>query len=346
MKYFIRSFTLLSSVLLLFVQSEAQDYTFFVHQIQMDGDADASNDLDWDVSVTQEGSDISPLAINPFGARFELWAIRTDPLTDYLIDTTYVNSYIPVAEVKITSEDPYEVIPRTRADRPFSVEIVVSGLSLDPSAADPAKSVKLLRHVQAYTGKGTGKNVDRGQATLLSQGSLEDNGAHTLDYTVTSIPGGDRTKVRGEERFSIYSLADYQAPESQLDAGFIQVWPVAESSVSGLSHGDQIKGVAPEVVVDLVDLYPDSWTYAQVYKGSPQLGTDGTIVPNSSFLIDGTVPRDETLRLTDWDAVIDEDGEWTLEIITVTPFGADRLSYLSFDVERTIRINGAVTSVE
>jgi hypothetical protein len=180
----------------------------------------------------------------------------------------------------------------------------------------------------------------------LSEGSLTASDTHTYDYSLSSVPGGDRTKIRGEERFSVFSLADYQAPESQLDSLFIQVWPVADSSISGITHGEIVKGIAPEVEVDLVDLYPDSWTYAQVYKGEPVLGTEGDIVPGSSILIDGTIPRDETIHLTDWDSVIDEDGEWTLEIITVTPFGADRLSYLSFDVERTISVNGAVTSVE
>lgn len=340
-------FTLtIAAVLGLITPALSNDYTFFVQQIQMDGDGDAANDLDWDVSVPQEGSQQSPLAINPYGARFELWAIKSDPLTDYLIDTTYVNSYIPVAEVTITSEDPYTVIPRTRADRPFSVSILTSGMSDDPSANEAATSVKLIRHVQSYGPGGTGSNVDRSLATLLTQGSLEDNGTHEFDYALSSVPGGDRTKIRGEERFSVFSLADYQAPESQLDSAFIQVWPIAETSISGLTNGSIIKGIAPEVRIDLVDLYPDSWTYAQVYPGQPVLGTEGTIVPGSSIMIDGTIPRDETVVVADWDSVIEEDGTYTLEVITITPFGADRLSYRSFEVERTIHLNGAVTSAE
>lgn len=322
------------------LQADNDDYTFFIRQVQM------PDELEWDVTVDQEGSRQSPLSINPNGARFELWAVETDPLTSHLLDETYVNSYIPVAEVEITSEDPYDVIPRTRADRPFTVTITVSGLSGDPEAPPAAKSVKLLRHVQEYHGNGDGRNVNRGNAKLLSQGSLDSNGTHTLEYAVTSIPGGDRTEVRGEERFSVFSLADYQAPESQLDSQFIQVWPVADAEVSGMSDGDVIKGVAPEVDIDLDDLYPDSYTYAQVYKGSPSLGTEGDTVPGSSILIDGSIPRNEELRLSDWDDTIDEDGVWTMEVITVTPFGADRLAYLSFEVDRTIEVNGSVTSVE
>lgn len=339
---FSTALTILSAALLLNAPQTSQsgDYTHFVRQIQMPEAAE------YDMDVEQAGARQSDLPINPNGARFELWTVKADPLTSYLLDTTYVNSYIPVASISITSEDPYEVIPRTRADRPFEVTIEVSGMSTDPAAPEPARSVKLLRHVQDYPGKGNGKNIDRGQATLISQGSLNSNGTHTLNYTVTSIPGSDRTKVRGEERFSVFSLEDYEAPESQLSSEFIQIWPVADCSVSGLSNGEKITGTAPDVTVDLNDLYPDSWTYAQVYEGQPSLGTNGVLVPGSSILVDTSVPKDEKMRIRDWDSVIEEDGTWTIEIITVTPFGSDRLAYKVFEVDRKLEINGAVTSVE
>lgn len=336
--------TLLTTALILptasLLQAGPEDYTFFVRQVQM------PDTLIWDVTIDQVGTQQSPLAINPNGARFELWAVKSSPLTSYLLDTTYVNSYIPVSEVKITSEDPYEVIPRTRADRPFTVTITTEGLSSDPNAPAAAQSVKLLRHVQSYGADGTGANVDRTQATLVSQGSVNSNGTETLQYTLTSIPGGDRTQVRGEERFSVFSLEDYQAPESQLDSQFIQIWPVASSRISGLANGDTIKGNAPRVTIDLQNLYPDSWTYAQVYRGAPELDKDGDRVPGSSLLVDQAVPRDDQLVILDWDDVIRQDGDWTIEVLTVTPFGIDRLEHVTFQVQRTIKLNGSVTSID
>lgn len=319
---------------------KAADFTFFVRQIQMPDEAA------WDVSVSQQGSQQSPLAINPNGARFELWTVRSNPLTSYLLDTTYVNSYIPVSQISITSEDPYSVIPRTRADRPFNVSITVSGMSTDPTAPPAALSVKLLRHVQAYSGNENGNSVNRAQATLLSQGSLNNNGTHTLNYTLTSIPGADRTKVRGEERFSVFSLADYQAPESQLASKFIQIWPMSGISITGIASGTVLKSSAPTVNVHLNDLYPDSFTYAQVYKGAPVLGTMGTKIPGASITVDNSVPQNEKIMLKNWDEVIPTDGLWTLEIITVTPFGTDRLGYLPFTVDRAIKVNGTVTSLD
>ncbi|MEC5127932.1 hypothetical protein VSU19_14295 [Verrucomicrobiales bacterium BCK34] len=320
----------------------ADEYTFFVRQLQMPDEAE------WDMSVEQNGQAQSPLAINPNGARFELWTVKSSPLTSYLLDTTYVNSYIPVAQINIITEDPYDTIRRTRADRPFSVDITVSGMSTDPDAPEAAKTVKLLHHAQSYGANGTGAGLDRSQATLLSQGSLTNNGTHTLSYDINAVPGAVRTEVRGEERFSVYSLEDYEAPESQLASEFIQVWPVAYlDSLTGMENDEVIRGKAPHVKATLKDLYPDSWTYAQIYPGPPVLGTQGTIVPGSSFLLDNSVPRNsKKIHVKNWDEVITDDGEWTLEIITITPFGADRLAYRTFEVERTIKLNGNVTSVE
>lgn len=315
------------------------DYVFFIRQIQM------PDNLEWDVSVAQSGQIQSPLEINPYGARFELWSIRNAPLTSYLLDSTYVNSYIPVSTVRIISEDPYETVPRTRADRPFSVEVDIVGLSSDPAAPPAARSVKLLRHAQAYPEQSIGTEIDRDLANLLSQGTVTDNGTHSFAYPVNGIPGADRTKIRGEERFSVFSLVDYQAPESLLDSVTLQVWPMTTHSLEGLVNGQVIKGALPDLSIEYVDLYPDSWTYLQAYKGPPVLGTEGIVVPGSSVLVDGSVPQNETLQIKDLDSVIREDGLWTFEVVTVTPFGAERLQHLTIEIDRTIRVNGTLNTV-
>lgn len=320
-------------------EASSNDYVFFIRQIQM------PDNLEWDVSVAQTGQVQSPLEINPNGARFELWTIQNAPLRSYLLDSTYVNSYIPVSTVRIISEDPYETAPRTRADRPFSVEVTMVGLSSDPAAPPAARSVKLLRHAQAYPAQGIGTEIDRDLANLLSDGTLTDNGTHALAYPVNAVPGGDRTKVRGEERFSVFSLEDYQAPESLLDSVTLQVWPMTSHSLVGLVNDQIIKGAFPTLSIEYTDLYPDSWTYLQAYKGPPVLGTSGIIVPGSSVLVDGSVPQNEVLQVKDLDSVIREDGSWTIEVITVTPFGTERLQHLTIEVDRTIRVNGTLNTV-
>lgn len=318
-------------------------YTNFIRQVQL------PTGVEWDMSVAAASTGagtLSPLAIDPGGARFELWTVKSSPLTNYLLDSKYVGTYVPVASVVIRSEDPYSIIPRTRADRPFFVTVNVTGLLSGATDPDASKSVKLLRHVQSYGTAGTGIDIDRTQATLYSQATLTSNGPRTLTYSLTSVPGADRSKVRGEERFSVFSLEDYQAPESQLASKFIQIWPVADGSISGIADGQNFRLKMPTVTLTVNDLYPSSTTYAQVYKGNPQLGMTGTVVPGSSVVVTDSVPQGRVLVLRDYDNVFDADGRWTMELLTSTPFGIDRLAYVSFDVNLTLRLNGSFTTLE
>ncbi len=320
----------------------AQTYTNYVRQTQMPAG------VTWDASATvaASGSQLSSLAINPGGARFDLWTIfSSSPVKEYLLNTKYVSSYVPIADVVIRTEDPYSIIPRTRADRPFYVDVTVSGLLSGATDPEPSKSVTLLRHVQSYGAGGTGVGVDRSQAILYSQASITQNGKQTLTYALSAVPGADRAKIRGEERFSVFSLEDYQAPASTLDSLFVQVWPVADGTISGISNGALIRTAMPQLTIAMNDLYPSSTTYLQFYKGNPVLGTTGRILPWSLAHSD-SVPLSTVKTVADYDGFFDSDGRWTMELLTVTPFGIDRLAYVWFDLNHTIEVNGAVTTIE
>lgn len=325
-------------------QSTYDGYQNFIRQVQMP--SDGSEGTVWNVPVDAAGEDQSPLEINPGGARFELHTVNSDPFIGYLLDTKYVGSYVPVAEVQIRTEDPYETVPRTRADRPFNVEITINGLLSGEDDPEPSKKVKVLHHVQSYGAGGTSSGIDRDQATLLGQGYIEENGQQTLSFLVNSIPGGDRAKIRGEERFSVYSLEDYQAPESHLDSLYVQIWPVADGSITGITDGQTLKFGAPNLTLTINDIYPDAQIYAQVYQGSQSLGTEGTVIPGSAEVINEPVPQNRSITLENWDRVITGDGLWTVELLTSTPFGIDRLDYVTINVDRTISVNGTVTTIE
>ena len=312
-------------------------YTNFVRQVQL------GTKVQWDVVVPSKGTSVSPLAVDALGTRFELWTVKSgDPPVSYLLDNSFVGTFSPEGSVAIATEDKKASPPRTRADRPFDISIEVRGLLNGADVPDGAKALKLLRHVQSYGTKGTGSNIDRGQATLLSQTLLTTNGTIPLSYDLTSIPGGDRTKIRGEERFSLYTVDTNE----QLASKTVQIWPVADGGISGLTDGTTIRMKMPPLTVSLNDLYPESNTYVQVYKGAPALGTSGRIVPGSSLVVRQNVPEDRVLLLEDYDAVFDDDGKWTMELLTTTPFGTDRLAYLSFTIDRTITVNGTVTTCE
>ncbi len=318
----------------------AATFTNFIRQVQI------PSGVVWDVPVGSTGEQNSALAIDAGGARYELWTVLSSPMTSYLLDTRFVSPYAPSAEVVFVSEDPYTEIPRTRADRPFTVEVTLSGLLAAANAPEASKSVKFLRHVQSYGAGGTGENLDRTQATLQTQASISKNGKQTFTYQLSSVPGTDRAKVRGEERFSVFALADGSTPEAQIASRYIQIWPVADGSIGGISAGQKIRMQLPKLTITLNDLYPNSRTYAQVYRGDARLGVDGTLVPGTSLVLNGSLPESRVLLLDRYDAVFDGDGRWTMELITVTPFGTERLSHVTFEIDRTIDLNGTITTME
>lgn len=335
----------------------AQTYTNYIRQTQMPAG------VTWDASdtVAASGTQLSALIINPGGARFDLWTLKSAPLTEYLLASSYVGTYIPISQIVIDTEDTYgkdltasgslpvnipAKLRRTRADRPFTVYVTVGGMLSGATDPEASKSVKFLRHVQSY-GTGVGVGLDRTQAILKSQSSITVNGLKTLTYSVTSIPGSNLSKLRGEERFSVYSLADYQAPESQLASEFIQVWPVADATISGIIQNQEIRYAMPTLTLYYNDVYPDSRTYAQVYQGEQVLGTVGTVVTGSSLIWDAAEPKNDVLTLSDWDRFFTRDGRWTMEVVTETPFGSTRLAWVTFSLNRSIEVNGtSLTTIE
>jgi len=320
--------------------AQTPGYTNFIRQLQ------TSTGVQRDASVAASGVQWSPLPVGSGGSRFELWTVTNQPLASYLLDTKYVGAFIPVAGVTIHSEDPYGPVLRTRADRPFSVHISVSGLLNAITDPAPTKYVNVLRYVQSYGTNGTGVNLDNSHATLLTQASITQDGSQTLSYALTSIPGTNLRKVRGEERFSLFSQAQRQTSVAQIASSHIQIWPVADGVLSGLSQGQLIRLAMPQVTVTLNDLYPSSTTYVQVYHGNPQLGVTGKTVPGSTLVLNESVPQSRVLTLKGYDAVLDSEGLWTMELLTLTPFGIDRLAYVSFNLNRMIKINSNLTTIE
>jgi len=356
-----RIFPVVSSFGLIVSASAQITYSNHIRQWQ------TPSGVNWDATstVTQTGTQLSALAINPGGARFDLWTIRTvpTPAIEYLLATTYVGTYIPVATVVIDTEDPYGKnltvtgpVPanspgmrrRTRADRGFTVYVTVEGIL--SGATDPvtSKSLKLLRHVQSYGLTGDGSGIDRTQATLQTQSFISVNGTQTLPFGANAIPGANRALVRGEERFSVFSLADSLVPETQIASDYIQVWPVASGSFTGIASGQVIKSSMPALSYNYTNIYPGSNMYLQAYQGNAALGTTGIVVPGSVK----TCPSDSApVNASDsWDTYdrtgIFTDGVWTIELIDSTVFGDRRLQFVTFTVDRSIKVNGSITTIE
>lgn len=281
--------------------------------------------------------------------RYTLYTIKNEDNTPYFLDEKTVSSYHPQATMKITSADPYEAIPRTRVDQPFTVEYEVSGIITDdPNVQDAAKSV-VFDHRHTVYAAGESEPASDAVYEVHDHDPVTENGVHRLNNLLTQIQSANLPDARGEEIFAIYSNPDWGiAPDASLLATKrIQIWPIAKGSVTGIDTTVEYSDL-PDVTITLVDLYPSSTTYLRLYKGAPAASPANVLKINTSYVIINDVkPINREYILTELDSKIPDDGTFTVELIHETPFGADLLAQVyPFNIKRGIKLNGSVNSSE
>ncbi len=320
----------------------------------------------YDTPITGTGGAYtSPEHVNEGGSLFELFARGTAWDSNiYLLDTKIIGTYNPETSISITSEDDYvrgdpastTFVKRTRADRPFSVNIQVQGL-VAGSTTLAENSVYLAVHGKNYDPL-TYSSLNQSQY-LIEESNLE-NGTHTIGPIYHQLTSPTMSSGNGEQSFTIVRYASYQVPDTILAQPKVEIWPVASASVSNITAGQVFIDRIPSLVVALNHLYPDSRTYVQIYKGNQMLGTAGTLV-NGTELRFGrhynpeqtesstNVPQSLSVSIDDLSNYASEDGTYTLEVITHTPFfgrAAERLYHITFEVDRVITSRGQISTME
>ena len=328
------------------VSADPADYVNFVRQIQQD------SGVEWDMGVGPNGTKISPTGVSAQGSFFELWAIHSLTVSEFLLDEQYVTAYTPNATVSIITRDPYEAIPRTRADQPFQVQIAVRGLidRSDPNYATAPAAAKWVDYTHStfeYPESAFSfEDVENPVGTVATEGYMEETASTTITFSTTNLIGADLTQMKGEEIFTITAQADYGVSATILDSEKVQIWPIATGTVSGVNPTRYYEQVPP-VSVNLVNLYPDSTTYLRIYPGEPKALPSRTKTVNSSFvIIEDSIPQDRDLTVHNMDDYFTEEGLHTIELLHRTPFGTDLLDSVQVTVDRTIEINGGVIDQE
>jgi hypothetical protein len=105
----------------------------------------------------------------------------------------------------------------------------------------------------------------------------------------------------------------------------------------------------PPLFLTMKHLYPDSFTYAQVYPGTEVLGTVGQIISGTERRFSTNVPQDVAVMMDNLSLYADADGIYTFEVITETPFfdrAPERLMHVTFEVDRVILVRGQLSSGE
>jgi hypothetical protein len=335
-----KTYLLLGALLCSHVHAAGEGYVNFVRQTQQ------STGVVWSMTVTPEGTAASQGLLESGGSLFQLWTIKQDTGAEYLLDQKLVGAYMPSASITIQTLDPYTLRPRTRADKPFTVTVNVAGLVSGTNIQDAAKRVLLEQHVKNYSGNVTSFTPAQATSgTPRASASIYTNGATVLNFAASSLTAADPTTVGGEEHFVVHALADGAFTQSQIASANVQVWPVASASIAGLKDGDRVRSKAPQLTVVMNDLYPRSSTYLQAYKGTVGTTVDPILIAGVGKELDQSTSLSDTHTVSDYDYVFPEDGQYTIELLTETPFGTERLDHVTFTVDRELKINGLLGGI-
>lgn len=340
---------LLGALLCTHVYAVGEGYTNFVRQTQQ------TTGVVWNMPVTPEGSSASQLMLEQGGSLFQLWTIEQATAKDYLLDQKVVGTYLPKADIVITTLDPWRDpvtgAPRTRADKPFSVKTTVSGLLSGTSVPTAATKVLWEQHLASFSG--SVNSITPAQATSGTPKAstfLTANGLTTVNSGATSLPAvnGVASKAKGQEHFVVHALADGALSQSQIASAYVQVWPTSSGEILGLTDDQRVRTKPPTLTIRTKDLYPGSRTYLQVYEGTQSLGTQGTLMsreldyPNTQLI--SVTPQD--FSISDYDRYFTKDGTYTIELITETSFDSTRLDWVTFSIDRNLEIRAQLTGLE
>ena len=294
----------------------------------------------WDMqNVTAEGTASSALLLEDGGSLFQLWTINQTTVKDHLLDQKLVGAYLPKADVKIITRDPYTPVARTRIDQPFTVEIEVSDLLTGTGVPAAASKVLLEQHIQTYAAGQTSLDPAVVAAnTPLSTAYITENGTTTLKFAASSLTAPDSTKASGEEHFVVHALADGTVTQSQIASAKVQVWPLASGAISGIAPGGEYRYQIPTIHLALTDLYPRSDTYFVLYEGTQVNGAPGTLI--KSYPWDSNTSRSTLLTSDELTNLITKDGTYTVALMSTTVFDTRLLcDPISFKVKRTMTVN-------
>ncbi|MFD2256945.1 hypothetical protein ACFSSA_09675 [Luteolibacter algae] len=311
--------------------SKADEYYNFIRQQQQ------RTNVVWDMPVAPDGSSPAALLVEDGGALFQLWTIEQSKAKDYLLDQKLVGAYLPKGEITIKTLDSYKGIPRIRVDQPFTVDFKVSNLIF--GADVPAAASKVLAEHHLAPNPNGNIVITAAQAisgTPFSTGYIEQNGILSKTYPSSSIAG---IKARGEEHFVLHALGDGQFSQTQIASAFLQVWPMADGTITGVNPGDIVRGTPPELTVSVRDLYPNSDTYLRIYTTGEENDTVHKIIPGSRIVLDQEFPASRVFKVSDYGDMIGKEGTVYIELLTKTPFNTIRLAHTHFPVERGLHVN-------
>lgn len=226
----------------------------------------------------------------PPSGSMEAWNI-TSSAAETMISRTFSDGIQPEVSIEIESLDTGTSLPRTRADQPFTVSLMVRNLPVGLQLPEEYSSLALERIATDHTS---------GRSTVVSRSIIERNGLSRIAIPVPLIPAENPAATRGEETFVVRSR--HGSAPWVLAAATITVHPITSGTLA-IVPGKRKISVATR------DVYPGSTVRLLRFTGTGITGKSGVEIPIAPFVSIGKFPS----------------GVHTLALVADTPFGRELL---------------------
>lgn len=243
-----------------------------------------------------------------------------------------------------TSLDPWigpGGIRRTRADYSYGVNIKVEGM--------PEDGTNVSNWIQldcAYKAEDARTDLPTAQGDYpYHYDWLKNTTTAGITADVAQnlpVPEGiARRKAQGSETWTVNTQPDYAAFQSQLASATVQIWPVADASFEKLTARETYLSTPQDAGVVVRDIYPSAEVWVQFYKGEVQAGVTASKINSTHFDNKSDLPQQARLSLFELNNLLKEDGVYTLEVVTRTPFNQKKpetISTITFSMRRSLKV--------
>ena len=305
--------------------------------------------------LPSEGSLVSELPmIEGHNIEYSLWDDQADVLAQL---GDYILAFPGEGDIRALSEDAYPGEVRVLGDNPFYVTAIVETPTLGEVTGGTTGKIIVVKNrddtVDSDSEESRIISPDAGLTLNTAWGELRTT---TLDLATLA-----QERRKGTETFTLYMEGTGDDSYWHIDRVTVNVFPEASASISGITAGEVIS-LVPELTFQFYNLYPVSESWARIYSGTyDPTNENGTFITPVSVTLPrpgnpiADEPQQVTLPLSNWGELIPTDGVYTIELLTQTPYDEDPLTpaidprvltHVTFEVDRTIEVNGEVFSSE
>lgn len=328
--------------------ANSEDYKNWIVQTNYNAAGEVSRELHYeDLTISgSQNADIGISATEKGSATFELFTINTESgeiFDDF--DPAFVTNYLPVSDISITTPDPTvysDGIPRTRADKGYTINFDTSGL-INPGPGVPTAASQIEYSTQLDKYSVNGKKL-KSTGELEAQPPITEDGEHSTEYK----PEFSEQNRSALVTHTLSSLPDHGREDDNLEINSVKVKVIqmVTGSIQGIEE-NKVYSSLPTLTTNVLNIYPKGRSYLVLKRLSDNTETElniGFFLSNSENALNR---KNRSVLGSDLQAFITQDGDYQLFLKHESALGIDNVAQTpEFGVKTSIKVRGSVNTAE